>query len=152
MYLKNKLKGKIMITNDFQSLLYQKFIGMTSEYVVKQLAPEVDRAVSTFYAYCRGEQDFPIELLEDLIRATDDPQFIEVFIKNTNFVVYRIPEINDIRDHTRAMLKNMKRFGDLADVYNRSIADMVIDKKEKKELKKQCRELITELVGFMESI
>lgn len=141
-----------MITNDFQSLLYQKFIGMNSSYVVKQLAPEVDRAVSTFYAYCRGEQDFPIELLRDLIRVTDDPQFIEVFLKDTNFVACRIPEITDIFNHTRSMLRNMKRFGDLADVYNRSIADNFIDKKEKKELKAKCRELITELTGFMESI
>jgi hypothetical protein len=141
-----------MITNDFQALLYQKFIGINSSYVVKQMAPEVDRAVSTFYAYCRGEQDFPIELLGDLIRATDDPQFIEVFLKNTNFVVTRIPEVKDIRDHTKAMLKNMKRFGDLADVYQRSIEDGIIDRKEKKELKAQCRELITELVGFMESV
>ncbi len=141
-----------MIRNDFQALLYQKFIGMNSEFVVKQLAPEVDRAVSTFYAYCRGEQDFPIELLGDLIRATDDPQFIEVFLKDTNFVVTRIPEVKDIRDHTKAMLINMKRFGDLAETYEQSIADNVIDRKERKEIKKRCRELITELVGFMESV
>ena len=141
-----------MKTNDFQAVLDLKFIGITSQYVVKQMAPEVDRAVSTFYAYCRGEQDFPIELLGELIRATDDPQFIEVFLKDTNFTVCRSPEVKDIISHTHAMLNNMKRFGDLADVYNRSIADNIVDKKEKKELKEKCRELISELTGFMESI
>ncbi|MDZ7795550.1 MAG: phage regulatory CII family protein [Candidatus Marinimicrobia bacterium] len=141
-----------MKTSEFQCLLYEKFIGINSNYVVKQVSPEVDRAVSTFYAYCRGEQDFPIDLLGELIRVTDDPQFIEVFLKDTNFIVNRIPEIKDIKDHTSLMLTNMKRFGDLAETYEKSIADEVIDRKERRELKKRCRELITELVGFMESI
>lgn len=137
---------------DFQNLLYQKFIGFGSQYTVKETASEVDRAGSTFYSYCRGEQLFPIELLGELIRATNDPQFIEVFLKNTNFVVNRIPAVLDIRDHTSAMLKNMKHFGDLASVYEKSIEDGVIDRKEKKEIKTLCRTLITELMGFMESI
>ena len=136
----------------FQALLYEKFIGINSSFTVKQVSPEVDRAVSTFYAYCRGEEPFPIDLLGELVRATGDPQFIEVFLKGTHFGIHRIPEVDNVSDNTKSMLKNMKRFGDLADVYQRSIEDGIIDRKEKKELKAQCRELITELVGFMESV
>ena len=141
-----------MILNDFQIQLNQKFIGYKSEYCVKQVAPELDLAPSTFYEYCRGKQRFPIELLADLVRATGDPQFIEVFLKDTNFIICQIPVIKDLDDHTRNMLSNMKRLGDLADAYNRSIEDNVIDKRERKELKQKSRELISELTGFMESI
>ncbi len=136
----------------FQALLYEKFIGINSTFAVKQLAPEVDRAVSSFYAYCRGEEPFPVDLLGELVRATDDPQFIEVFLKGTHFGIHRIPDVDNICDHTRAMLKNMKRFGDLADSYQKSIEDGKIDRREKKELTTLTRELISELVGFIEGI
>ena len=141
-----------MITNDFQSLLYQKFIGGNSEHCVKQIAPELDLAPSTLYEYCRGKQRFPIELLGQLVQATGDPQFIEVFLKDTYYVINSVPVVTDIIDHTIAMLKNMKRFGDLADTYEKSIADGVIDRREKNEIKTLCRTLMSELMGFMESI
>lgn len=141
-----------MINNDFQGILYEKFIGVNSKYVVKQIAPELDRAVSTFYAYCRGEQDFPIELLGELVRITKDPQFIEVFLRETEYVLNRIPKAKDVRDHTSAILINMKKLGELAAIYEQSMADGVIDQRDKKEIKVRTRELITELTGFMESI
>lgn len=141
-----------MINNDFQGILYEKFIGVNSKYVVKQIAPELDRAVSTFYAYCRGEQDFPIELLGELVRVTKDPQFIEVFLQNSEYVLNRIPKAKDIRDHTSAILINMKMLGDLAELYEETMADGAIDQRAKKELKTRTRKLITELMGFMESI
>ena len=141
-----------MINNDFQGILYEKFIGVNSKYVVKQIAPELDRAVSTFYAYCRGEQDFPIELLGELVRVTKDPQFIEVFLQNSEYVLNRIPKAKDIRDHTSAILINMKMLGDLAELYEETMAAGSIDQRAKKELKNRTRKLITELMGFMESI
>ncbi|MDZ7821539.1 MAG: phage regulatory CII family protein [Candidatus Marinimicrobia bacterium] len=119
---------------------------------MKQIAPELDRAVSTFYAYCRGEQDFPIELLGELVKVTKDPQFIEVFLQDTDYVLNRIPKAKDIRDHTSAILINMKMLGDLAALYEQSMAGGLIDQRNKKELKTRTRELITELSGFMESI
>lgn len=136
----------------FQALLYEKFIGINSSFTVKQVSPEVDRAVSTFYAYCRGEEQFPVDLLGELLRATDDPQFIEVFLRGTHFGIHRIPDVEDISDNTKVMLKNMKRFGDLADSYQKSIEDGKIDRKEKKELTVLTRELIGELVSFIKGI
>jgi hypothetical protein len=141
-----------MINNDFQGILYEKFIGVNSKYIVKQIAPELDRAVSTFYAYCRGEQDFPIELLGELVRITKDPQFIEVFLRDTEYVLSRIPRSKDKKGHTSSILTNMKMLGDLAELYERSVADGIIDQRNKKELKTLTRQLITELTGFMESI
>jgi len=84
--------------NGFQSLLYYKFI-FSKQHRVKPVAKKIGLSADNFYKIIRGADkptknlspgntrryEFPVDLIEELYRATKDKDFLLYFIEPCGF-------------------------------------------------------------------
>lgn len=76
----------------FQSLMYINFITK-KKYRVDSIAKKMEISRDTLYRYVRGELLMPADRIADLIRATQDVEYLEFFCDALDCVP--IPKIKD---------------------------------------------------------
>lgn len=88
----------------FQSLMYINFITR-KKYRVDSIAKKMGINRDTLYRYVRGELMIPADRIADLIRATEDIEYLEFFCDALDFTL--VPKIKD--KNTAKMFGQMVR-------------------------------------------
>jgi len=75
----------------FQNLLYSKFI-LKHHHRVDSTSDSMGIHKDTLYRKIRGENDFKIDELPALLNATNDIEYINFLLRDTNFIAIPKPD------------------------------------------------------------
>ena len=128
----------------FRSLLYYKFIH-SKTHKVDETALKMGISVSTFYNYIEGINNFPVDLVPPLYNATQDIDFLNFTLNNTDqMMTARKPaqvkggmleETLDVAASTGKMVAEVQK----------DMADKLLSVNALKKIEKQINSAVKEL-------
>lgn len=74
--------------NRFQNLLYTRFI-IEKRYRVDEIAEKIGIHRDTLYRHIRGENQFPVDLIPNLVKATGDDFFLRYLAREAGYTIFK---------------------------------------------------------------
>src|SRR3990167_2344629 len=121
----------------FRSLLYYKFIH-SKTHKVDETALKMGISVSTFYNYIEGINNFPVDLVPPLYNATQDIDFLNFILNDTNKkIIDKAPAAKQVKTPTDETLDIAAATGTLVAEVKRTLEDGYLSVNDKRTLEKQ---------------